>query len=218
MSYGSAELQCLSCKTVSVSSALGATFWNCRCGSSYYLRRCSECQAVSHVPYIQRDGEPWDCVWCHTANQGYRQHGDPAAAVLGDLATDMARRGLEILGGRLAPPLLIVTTNEIPGYSVVQVHGDVLGVTVRARNTFMARLQTLVVGEAPGLTGFLRDSYERARSAMWQEAAARGANAVVGVRLACSGIGEGIDEVSAYGTAVTVEPLAQQVPLGRQAG
>jgi uncharacterized protein YbjQ (UPF0145 family) len=210
MAYGSVELQCPSCKTVSVSSDLGATFWNCRCGSSYYLRRCSECHAVSHVPYIQRDGEPWQCVWCHTGNGGYRQHGDPAAAVLGDLATDMASRGLEIPGVQPSRPLLIVTTNEIPGYRIAKVHGDVLGVTVRARNTFGARLQTLLVGEAPGLTGFLRDGYERARLAMWQEAGARGANAVVGMRLACSGIGEGIDEVTAHGTAVTVEPLGQQ--------
>ena len=30
--------------------------------------------------------------------------------------------------------MLIVTTNEIPGYRITQVHGDVFGLTVRARN------------------------------------------------------------------------------------
>jgi uncharacterized protein YbjQ (UPF0145 family) len=30
--------------------------------------------------------------------------------------------------------VLIVTTNEIPGYRITQVHGDVFGLTVRARN------------------------------------------------------------------------------------
>jgi uncharacterized protein YbjQ (UPF0145 family) len=32
--------------------------------------------------------------------------------------------------------VLIVTMNEIPGYRIIQVHGDVFGLIVRARNVF----------------------------------------------------------------------------------
>ena len=206
MDVGSVELRCPRCTSVRISSDLGAAYWNCRCGSSYYLRRCAECQAVSHVPYVQRDGEPWTCVWCHTANDGYREHGDPAAAVLGDLAADMATKHLEYPGLRVNPPMLAVTTNEIPGYQIVRVHGDVLGLTVRAFSSFGVRLQTVALGEAPGLANRLLGSYDQARARMWEEACARGANAVVGVRLGSTEVGEGITEVIAHGTAVTVEP------------
>ena len=145
-------------------------------------------------------------MWCHTANDGYREHGDPAAAVLGDLAADMATKHLEYPGLRVNPPMLAVTTNEIPGYQIVRVHGDVLGLTVRAFSSFGVRLQTVALGEAPGLANRLLGSYDQARARMWEEACARGANAVVGVRLGSTEVGEGITEVIAHGTAVTVEP------------
>jgi hypothetical protein len=57
------------------------------------------------------------------------------------------RRVLE-LPVRVSPPLLAVTTNEIPGYQIVRVHGDVLGLTVRAFSSFGVRLQTVALGEA----------------------------------------------------------------------
>jgi hypothetical protein len=48
----------------------------------------------------------------------------------------MARDGL--LPEHLRPPeqMLIVTTNEIPGYRIIRVHGDVFGLTVRAPAPF----------------------------------------------------------------------------------
>jgi hypothetical protein len=55
---------------------------------------------------------------------------DPATATLADLAADVVNRGLRF-GTEKAPhhqvPILIVTTNEIPGYQITQVHGDVFG-------------------------------------------------------------------------------------------
>ena len=36
----------------------------------------------------------------------------------------------------ITQPVLIVTTNDIPGYRITQVHGDVFGLIVRARNYF----------------------------------------------------------------------------------
>ena len=50
--------------------------------------------------------------------------------------------------------MLIVTTNEIPGYQITPVHGDVFGLVVRARNVFSnmgAQLRTVVGGEVSRL-------------------------------------------------------------------
>ena len=57
--------------------------------------------------------------------------------------------------------ILISTMNDIPGYEVVQVHGEVYGLIVRARNAFSnigAGLQTIVGGEAKGYTKLLSAS------------------------------------------------------------
>lgn len=105
-------------------------------------------------------------------------------------------------------PVLIVTTNEIPGYRITQVHGDVFGLIVLARDYFSnlgASFRTLSGGEVAGYTKLLTDSRDQARGRMWREAQARGANAVVAMRFDCNEIGSIMSEIAAYGTAVTVE-------------
>lgn len=91
---------------------------------------------VSHVSSLQKRGEPWTCVWCRVPNDGYTDRKDPATATLAELADGMAARGITVGRSpeRDTRPALIVTTNEIPGYRIVQVHGDVFGLIVRARN------------------------------------------------------------------------------------
>jgi uncharacterized protein YbjQ (UPF0145 family) len=106
-------------------------------------------------------------------------------------------------------PVLIVTTNEIPGYRVTAVHGDVFGLVVRARNYFSnlgAQFMTIAGGEVGAYTRLLTDSRNQARERMWREARSRGANAVVAMRFDCNEIGGIMSEVAAYGTAVTAEP------------
>ena len=113
-------------------------------------------------------------------------------------------------GLRRTQPMLIVTTNEISGYRITKVHGDVFGLTVRARNYLSnlgAQLQTVVGGEVSGYTRLLTDSRNEARERMWTEARARGANAVIAMRFDCNEIGGIMSEIAAYGTAVTVEPV-----------
>ena len=105
--------------------------------------------------------------------------------------------------------VLISTMNDVPGYEVVQVHGEVYGLIVRARNVFSnlgAGLRTIVGGEARGYTKLLRDSRDQATERLQAAAAARGANAVLAMRFDCNEIGDIMSEVAAYGTAVTVRP------------
>jgi uncharacterized protein YbjQ (UPF0145 family) len=111
---------------------------------------------------------------------------------------------------RFRRPVLIVTTNEIPGYRITEVHGEVFGLIVRARNVFSnigAQFRTLAGGEVAGYTKLLADSRKQARDRMWEEARALGANAVVAMRFDCNEIGDIMSEVVAYGTAVTIEPM-----------
>jgi len=181
---------------------------------------------VSYVTSLQRRNERWNCTWCQAPNDGYASRNDPAAATVADLAADMRKHGLEFIRRTEAPqardtqPVLIVTTNEIPGYRIVQVHGDVFGLIVRARNYFSnlgAQFRTLAGGEVAGYTRLLTDSRNQARERMWREARALGANAVVAMRFDCNEIGDIMSEVAAYGTAVTVE-RAQAAVTGQLPG
>jgi uncharacterized protein YbjQ (UPF0145 family) len=170
---------------------------------------------VSLVSAHQQQRLPWTCVWCEEQNSGFKIRSDPATATQADLAEDIVARHLVpgALSGLHDTPdaqsVLIVTTNEVPGYRITQVHGDVFGLVVLARNIFSnmgAQFRTVAGGEVGAYTRLLTDSRNQARRRMWREARSRGANAVVAMRFDCNEIGDIMSEVAAYGTAVTVEP------------
>jgi uncharacterized protein YbjQ (UPF0145 family) len=106
--------------------------------------------------------------------------------------------------------ILVVTTNELPGYEILRVHGEVFGLVARARNAFSnlgAGMRTVFGGEAKGYTTLLTDSRNDAVSRLRDAAREVGANAVVAMRFDCNEIANMISEVAAYGTAVTVRRL-----------
>ncbi len=103
--------------------------------------------------------------------------------------------------------ILIVTTNDVPGYEITQVHGEVCGLIVRARNVFSnvgASMRTVFGGEARGYTQLLLDSRNEAIERLREETRERGGNAVVAMRFDCNEIAGVMSEVAAYGTAVTI--------------
>jgi uncharacterized protein YbjQ (UPF0145 family) len=104
-------------------------------------------------------------------------------------------------------PFLVVTTNDVPGYKVDTVLGEVFGLTVRSRNAFSAmgsQFKSIVGGELKGQTKNLIDSRNEVMNRMIGEAVARGANAVVAMRFDTSEIAPGWTEICAYGTAVRI--------------
>lgn len=104
-------------------------------------------------------------------------------------------------------PMLVSTMNDVPGYQVTKVMGEVCGLTVRSRNAFSnmgASFKALAGGELRGLTKLLADSRNEAIHRMCQEAGSRGANAVLAMRFDCNEIGQTASEIAAYGTAVYV--------------
>lgn len=106
--------------------------------------------------------------------------------------------------------MLISTMNDIPGYRVTDVLGEVFGLTVRARNfgsQLGAGLKSLVGGELKGMTKNLATSREEVMLRMGAEAEAKGANAVLAFRFDTSDMGGNWTEICAYGTAVKISKL-----------
>ena len=107
--------------------------------------------------------------------------------------------------------MIVVNTETIPGYRIVETKGLVQGNTVRAKHAgrdIAASLKNLVGGELKGYTELLTESRREALQRMLGQAQQLGANAVVNVRFTTSSITAGALELYAYGTAVNVEPEA----------
>jgi uncharacterized protein YbjQ (UPF0145 family) len=103
--------------------------------------------------------------------------------------------------------MLVVTTENIPGYAVERVAGQAFGVIVRSRGlggNITAALRSLGGGEIKEYTEMLEDARKAAIDRLVQNAHALGANAVVMMRFDSSEIGQSMSEVVAYGTAVVV--------------
>ena len=101
--------------------------------------------------------------------------------------------------------MLIATTNDLPGYTIDEVFGEVFGLTVRSRNVgsqIGAGLKSILGGELKGMTKALVDSREQVVQRMVEEAEAKGANAIVAMRFDTSEMGSNWTEICAYGTAV----------------
>ena len=104
--------------------------------------------------------------------------------------------------------MILVTTESIPGRRVVETIGLVRGNAVRARHLgrdIAALLKNLVGGELTEYTKLLGEVREQALDRLTEEARARGANAVVGLRFVSTEIAAGAAEMLAYGTAVRLE-------------
>ena len=103
--------------------------------------------------------------------------------------------------------MLVVTSNDIPGWEIRQVCGEVFGLTVRSRNVFSqagAGFKSMLGGELKGMTANLVNSRNEVMGRMIDEARNRGANAVVAMRFDTSEMGDTWTEICAYGTAVRV--------------
>src|SRR5438128_11946355 len=103
--------------------------------------------------------------------------------------------------------VIVTTMNDIPGYEVDEVYGEVMGLTVRSRNIgsqFGAGLKSIFGGELKGMTKALVDSRKQVMERMVEEAEGKGANAIIAMRFDTSEMGQNWTEICAYGTAVHV--------------
>lgn len=119
--------------------------------------------------------------------------------------------GIEDFGGGQAAQsdVLVVTTNDVPGYHVQQVIGEVFGLTVRSRHIgsqIGAGLKSILGGELRGLTKTLVETRNQAMERLVEQTRVRGGNAVLMMRFDVTDAADVGTEVCAYGTAVVLAP------------
>lgn len=106
---------------------------------------------------------------------------------------------------------MLSTMNDLPGYQVTEVVGEVFGITVRSRHAgarLGAGLKSLIGGELAGMTRMLQESRVEAQERLAEAAGQRGADAVLAMRFDANDLWDVGQEICAYGTAVKVRRLA----------
>jgi len=106
--------------------------------------------------------------------------------------------------------MMISTMNDLPGYQIEEVLGEVFGLTVRSRNVgsqIGAMFKSLAGGELKGMTKMLAEGRDSARERLSVATAALGGNAILAFRFDTCELGSTWTEICAYGTAVRVRKL-----------
>ncbi len=112
-----------------------------------------------------------------------------------------------------------MTTEQLPGYEIRQILGEVVSSMARTRNPYREGVKNLRGGAydpmAPdNLTRWRTDSVTR----LGEEALRLGANAVIGMRFDSRDCGEMWMEICAYGTAVVAVPtMPETMPADQPA-
>ncbi|NJE85608.1 heavy metal-binding domain-containing protein [Thermococcus sp. CX2] len=104
--------------------------------------------------------------------------------------------------------IIVVTTESVPGYRIVEIKGIARGGIVKATHLgrdITAFFRNIKGGEVKEYTQMMAEAREEALKRMVLHAKELGANAVVNVRFATANVGSSVAEVYAYGTAVVVE-------------
>jgi len=105
--------------------------------------------------------------------------------------------------------VLLVTTPEVPGYRVKRVIGIVTASTVRTRGMLgriISGIEALVGGRGTAYLEELDKARREVLDELERRARGMGANAVVGIDFETTEMLEGFIMITAWGTAVEVEP------------
>jgi uncharacterized protein YbjQ (UPF0145 family) len=107
--------------------------------------------------------------------------------------------------------IIVATTEKVAGNKTTATLGQVFGVVVRSRGlggNIAAGLRSIIGGEIKEYTALVEETRRHAVDRLVQNAVLMGANAVVMMRFDSGSIGQTMNEVVAYGTAVIIEPEA----------
>ena len=108
--------------------------------------------------------------------------------------------------------MIVVTTNDLPGYRIVRHLGVVRGLSVRSRSlvgNIGASIQILFGGNISLYTKLADEARQEAFELLVAQAEAKGANAILAMRYDANEMASAVTEVLAYGTAVVVEESAR---------
>lgn len=102
---------------------------------------------------------------------------------------------------------VVATTDNLPGYEIRDVFGQVMGVVVRTQNPFSEGVKALDGGVNPRRVKVMSSWREDAVKAMVEAAKKQGGNAIIGMRFDHRIITEFWTEICAYGTAILAVPM-----------
>lgn len=105
--------------------------------------------------------------------------------------------------------MIVTTTENVAGREVQEALGQVFGVVVRSRGlggNILAGLRSIIGGEIKEYSALVEDTRRHAIDRLVMNARLMGADAVVMMRFDSGSIGQTMNEVVAYGTAVRLKP------------
>lgn len=106
--------------------------------------------------------------------------------------------------------MIVTSTENVAGYRATESLGQVFGVVVRSRGlggNIIAGLRSIIGGEINEYTSLVEDTRRHAIDRLVTNARLMGADAVVMMRFDSGSLGQTMNEVVAYGTAVKLEKL-----------
>jgi len=109
--------------------------------------------------------------------------------------------------GGLQQSFIVVSSNHVPGYDVVETKGFCYGLTVRSRGVggqVGAGIRSMFGGEIKEYVKMMEESRDEAVYRMIDHAQQMGANAIISVRYDSNEVSNVMQEILAYGTAVIV--------------
>lgn len=107
----------------------------------------------------------------------------------------------------LQQSFIVVSSNHVPGYEVVETKGFCYGLTVRSRGVggqVGAGIRSMFGGEIKEYVKMMEESRDEAVYRMIDHAQQMGANAIISVRYDSNEVSNVMQEILAYGTAVIV--------------
>jgi len=106
---------------------------------------------------------------------------------------------------------MLFTAPYAPGYKIDRVLGMTYGITVRSRGlggNIIAGLRTIGGGEIKEYTELAHQARQQALDRLQEHAQSMGANAVISVNFDSTEVGNTMDEIIAFGTAVVISQMA----------
>ena len=104
--------------------------------------------------------------------------------------------------------MIVVTSNDLPGYRIVRHLGVARGISVRSRSVvgnIGASIQILFGGNITLYTKLAEQARQEAFDLLIEQGEKMGANAIIAMRYDANEMAAAVTEVLAYGTAVVVE-------------
>jgi uncharacterized protein YbjQ (UPF0145 family) len=125
-----------------------------------------------------------------------------------------AGTGAGLSGGASVPPspiaidgVLVVSSNWVPGYNILETRGFIYGLTVRSRGlgrNITAGLRSIAGGEIREYVEMMQHARDEALYRLVQHAKSVGANGIISAYFDSSEISDYMQEILAYGTAVVI--------------